>query len=242
MNKLLSEILKIDTAITSQALAAIGTSPYYNMKKCRKALFVAEVGAMAAGVTSVLAAWEARDAAATGAQAIAAITATITANTKVAEATLTLLNVVVADIVVINGLTYTAAAVADIPNRVFDQSGTDTQDAASLVLCINHATGGVPGVTATNAAGVVTLLATEPGEMDITVTLPAATITVATVRAVGYLEIDANQMTKATALVAAYTHIAIAITPSVATQTGAVLIRDNARYTPTQYVGAQDYA
>ena len=76
-------------------------------------------------------------------------------------ATLTLATVLVGHKVTINGLTFTAAAVADLPNRVFDQSGDDTADAASLVLAINHATAGVPGVYATSALGVVTLVAEE---------------------------------------------------------------------------------
>jgi hypothetical protein len=43
-----------------------------------------------------------------------------------------------ADTITINGVTFTAAATADIPNGVFSQAGTATQDAASLVLAINH--------------------------------------------------------------------------------------------------------
>jgi len=240
MNKLLSEICKVDIALTAQSLNGAGTGQYFNMKKCRKALFVWEVGAMAAAATSAAQVMEAQDAAATGAQALTGLTATITANTLVAEMTLTLATVLVGDTVTINGLTYTAAAAADLPNRVFDQSGTDTQDAASLVLAINHATAGVPGVTATNAAGVVTLVATEPGEVAITATSVGGTITIATLRAIGYVEVDHTMMTKAIAGAAAYTHLALRVTNSAAILTGAVLVRDNARYTPVQYVAAAD--
>jgi len=242
MGNLLSERLKVDTQLVSQSLNGASTPIYYNMKKYRKALFVWEIGAMAAAATSIGAAWEARDDAATGAQALATITATITANTGVAEATLTLVTVLVDDTVTVNGLVYTAAAAADLPNRVFDQSGTDTQAAASLVLCINHAVAGVPGVTATNAAGVVTLVATELGEMNITATSVGGTITIATIRAVGYLEVDHTMLTKATALVAAYTHVGFIVTNSAGMQTGGVVLRGNNRYTPTQYVAAADTA
>lgn len=50
------------------------------------------------------------------------------------------LDTVLADTTVtINGKTYTAKATADVAAGEFSQAGTDTQDAASLVLCINHA-------------------------------------------------------------------------------------------------------
>ena len=243
MGNLLSERLKVDTQLVSQALNGASTPIYYNMKKYRKALLVVEIGAMAAAATCAMAAWEARDDAATGAQALAAITATMTANTGVAEATLTLVTVLVGDTVTVNGLVYTAAAAADLPNRVFDQSGADAADAASLVLALNHVTAGVPGVLAVDAGGgVINLVATELGEMNITATSVGGTITIATIRAVGYLEVDHTMLTKATALVAAYTHIGFVITNSAGMQTGAVVLRGNNRYTPTQYVAAADTA
>ena len=92
-------------------------------------------------------------------------------------ATLTLATVLVGHKVTINGLTFTAAAVADLPNRVFDQSGDDTADAASLVLAINHTTAGVPGVYATSALGVVTLVAEE---VALIITAASGTITAVT--------------------------------------------------------------
>ncbi len=55
---------------------------------------------------------------------------------------MTLSGVDVADTVTISdgttSKTYTAAASADVPAGVFDQSGTDSQCGDSLVLCINH--------------------------------------------------------------------------------------------------------
>ena len=53
--------------------------------------------------------------------------------------------------------TFTAAAAADVPNGVFSQAGTPTQDAASLVLCINHKdtikfTSDATSIAATNPA------------------------------------------------------------------------------------------
>jgi len=242
MANLLSERLKVDTAIVSQSLNGAGTSVYYNMKKYRKALFITEIGAMAAAATSVMQVMEARDAAATGAQVLTGLTATMTANIGVAEATLTLATVLNTEAVTINGLVFTAHTdTTTLALRQFDISGTDTADAVELVLCINDPVYGVPGVTATSAAGVVTLVATEPGEVDITITDAAAgTITPATIRAIGYVEVDHSMMTKATGAVAAYTHLALRVTNSGAMQTGAVLVRGNNRYTPVQTVAGAD--
>ena len=71
--------------------------------------------------------------------------------------TITLASNNVADTVVISGLTFTAAAAADLPNRKWAQAGSDTANAISLAAAINHASAGVPGVLATPAAAVVTL-------------------------------------------------------------------------------------
>ena len=243
MGNLLTERLKIDTAIVSQALNGAGTSVYYNMKKYRKALFITEIGAMAAAATSAMQVMEALNAAAGGAQVLTGLTATMTANVGVAEATLTLLNVANLDLITINGLVFTAHTdTTTLADREYDISGTDTQDAAELVLCINDAVYGVPGVTATSAAAVVTLVATEPGEANLTFAAIAATITVATIRAIGYVEVDHSMMTKAIGGVAAFTHLALRVTNSGAMQTGAVLVRGNNRYTPVQYVAGADVA
>ena len=239
MNKLLSEALKIDIALTSQSLTGAGTGQYYSMSKYRRALFIAEIGAMVAAATSVLQVWESPLASGVGAQALTGLTATITANTNVAEVTLTLVSVVALDAVTINGLVFTAHTDTTTPaNREFSVAGSDTQDAAELVICINDPVYGVPGVTASNAAGVVTLVATEPGEVTITITLPAATITPATLRAIGYVEVEDSMLTQ----VGSFTHLALTITNSGAMQTGAVLVRGNARYSPIQHVAAADFA
>lgn len=233
--KLMSEAQKIDIALTSANLNGASTGAYYKLDKYGKALFVVEIGAMAAAATSALQVMQATNAAAGGpAKAITNNTATITANTGVAAATLTCAAVNVGDTCVINGLTFTAAAAADLPNRVFSQSGDDTADAASLVAAINHATAGVPGVTASSALGVVTLVATEPGENNITVVGTAIRLVAATLRAVAYVECDASFLDTANN----FTHVALRVTNSAAMQTGAVLLRGQARYSPRQHVAA----
>jgi len=71
---------------------------------------------------------------------------------------ITLADVTTGDTIVIGGLTFTGHVdTTTVANREFDASGDDTADAVELISCINDATYGVPGVTATSALGVVTL-------------------------------------------------------------------------------------
>ena len=144
----------------------------------------------------------------------------------------------VADTVTINGLVFTAAAAADLPNRKFSQSGDNTADAASLAAAINHATAGVPGILATPNAAVVTLTAVPIGETVITAAASAATVTVATVRALGYLEVDASMLDNANG----FDHVALRITNSAGMITSALLLRGNGRYSAVQHVAAADVA
>lgn len=244
MSKLLSEALKIDTALADQQIPAAATdSDFFRMDLYRKALFAVSVGAMATGDTIAIAVREAEDAAGTNAQALDIgtiavpnpIADTITANTDVAEATLTAAACAPVDTCVVNGLTFTGAAAADLPNRVFlANAGDNNATAASLAAAINHATAGVPGVLATANAAVVTLTATEPGDIAITVVGTAVRLVAATVKAVAYLEVDGAYMTED------YTHLAVRVTPTAATNGSVKLLRGEARYSPTQYVAASD--
>lgn len=226
MAKLLSEINKVDIAIVPASINNASTGPYYNLGLRNKALFVWETGAMAAGVTSVGQVMQAKDAAGTDAKAITNNAATITANTKVAALTITCATVVATDEVTVNGLTFTAAAAEDLPNRVFTVGADDTACAASLVKAINHAAAGVPGVVATSALGVVTVTASDPGEVTVTAASPDATITVATLRAIGYVECDTAFLDEG------FAHLALRVTNSAATLTGAILVRGENRYSP----------
>lgn len=240
MANLLSEELKIDTAfVPTNALNGANTGPYYPMDSWRKALFVVEIGAMAAAATCALQAMQATDAAGGGpAKAITGLTDTITANTDAEIVTLTLNAVQIADTVTINGIVFKAAAAADLPNRVFSQAGDDTADAVSLAAAINHATAGVPGILATPNAAVVTLTAVPIGEETITAAASAATVTVATVRALGYLEVDASMLNNADG----FDHVALRITNSAGMITSALLLRGNGRYSAVQHVAAEDVA
>lgn len=234
--QLLSELQKIDIGLVPQALNNNNlTSRYYDMSGSRTFLAIAQVGAMAAATTATLSLFEATNAAGGGAQAIAAASAVATANTNVTVATLTLNAVQVADAVTINGLIYTAAAAPVLASRIFDQSGNDDADAVSLAAAINHATAGVPGVTAVAAGGgLVTLTATDPGATVITITAPAATITPATLQAVLFVEFRADMMT------AGFTHLAARLATTANTIVAMQILRDSLRYGVQQQVAASD--
>lgn len=65
------------------------------------------------------------------------------------------------DTIIINGLTFEGkAGAAEVATLKFSIDTGDTETAVSLAACINDATYGVPGVTATPAAAVVTLVPT----------------------------------------------------------------------------------
>jgi len=91
---------------------------------------------------------------------------------------ITCATVLVADYVVVGGLTFTAAAAEDLTARKFNQSGDDTVCAASLAACINSATYGVPGVTATSALGLVALSRAVAGTKNV-MTTSGATLALA---------------------------------------------------------------
>ena len=227
MAKLLSEINKVDIAIVPASINNASTGPYYNLGLRNKALFVWETGAMAAGVTSVGQVMQAKDAAGTDAKAITNNAATITANTKVAAATLTVDTVVATNKVTVNGLTFEAAAAADLANRKFVVGAADADCAASLAAAINHATAGVPGVTAAANNAIVTLTSTEPGEVTITITdATAVRIVPATLRAIGYVECDTAFLDEG------FNYVALRVTNSAAALTGAILVRGENRYSP----------
>ena len=227
MAKLLSEINKVDIAIAPASINGPSTGTYYNMGLRNKALFVWETGAMAAGVTSVAQVMQAQDAAGTGAKPVTNNAATITANTKVAAATLTVDTVVATNKVTVNGLVFEAAANADLAKRKFAVGAADADCATSLAAAINHATAGVPGVTASANAAVVTLTVDEPGEMTITITdATAVRIVPATLRAIGYVECDTAFLDEG------FNYVALRVTNSAAAQTGAILVRGENRYSP----------
>ena len=241
MNKRLHEVNKIDTPLPAVALVAATaqTTRAYNLSEYRKALFSVRLRNIASTDTDLaFAVLEASDVAATTARNVgnAATTPTVDfervaagciANANIVQ--LTCVTVAAADVVTINGLVFTAVdGATNLANRQFDIRGTDTEDAAELVACINAA---LPNLIASNVAGAVTIQSREPGVETITVTAinDITNIVPVTVEVVGNIEVDAS------ALSAGFDRVCARITPgatAAAITCDISLVRGNVRYAP----------
>lgn len=235
MNRL-SDVEKLDIALTPANLNGAGTGAYFRMDLHRKAVFAVQLGAMAAAVTSAAQVLQAQDAAGTGSVALAGALATVTANTRVAAALLASGAVHVAgNIYTVNGLVFTAAA-ADVPGtRTYAIGANATASTLALANKINDPVIGVPGVLAAAAVGDLTLTLREPGDNTITLAASAGAVGVpSTLRAVAFVEVDAAALTSNTG----FSHVALQVTNSAAVQTSAILVRGDSRYLITQDVAA----
>ncbi len=228
---------KIDVGLVPQSIASTNvTGKYFSMAEFRTALAVLTVGNITAGGSAALQIMEAKTEAAGSAQALTSRLATIAANVKVAKMTITLANGTTDDTITItiNGVskTYTGKGSADIANGEFDASGDDSADAASLLLCMNHATNGLVGVTATVASAVITLVADDGYYID-SVAETGSFTTFLTTEATGYVWLDGLDLTDD------YTWIACKVTTASNTGIcGVTLLRGKSRKAITQRVGA----
>lgn len=236
----LNKFLKIDLALTAaQHGTSAVTGAFYKMGQFRRALFVLIAGALAKDTTSKLQIVQAPGADGSGAKNIDNATCTITANTKVNSLTITAAAVEVADTITVNGITFKGASAEGLNKREFKADKiAETGNAAtatSIAACINDAVYGVPGVTASASAAVVTLTVDEPGKTVITATSSSATtLAVATISAIAFVEVEATHLDEANG----FTHVAAEVTNSVAAISSVTLLRGNARYTPDQVVAA----
>ena len=230
------EKMKVDCGLPPTSLVSTNaTGMYYSLAEFRKAIAILNVAAMAATKTAKLEVYQAKNAAAGSAKLLTGATATITANVNVAALTMALATVLNTHTIIINGLTFTAHTdTTTVANREFAiDGGTDTLDGDELCICLNDPTYGVPGVTAVNDAGTITLTSTDPGAVAITAAQGVgATITVATLRAVAYVELDALTLEDD------FTHVATKVTTTDTIIAGAVLLRGGNRQAITQAVGA----
>jgi len=224
---------KIDVGLVSQALNNTNiTGKYHSMKEFRSALAVLSGGPMAVTKTTKIEILEAKNADAGSAQALTGAEATITANVKVTELSITLASVLNGEEIVINGLTFTGHTdTTDVTLRQFSIATSDTAAAVELCTCINDPTYGVPGVDASSVGAVVTLVSTDPGATLLTVTSSDATFTIATTKAQAYVDIEGLVLT------ALFSHIAIKVTTTANSHVAAVLIRYHSRKVITQKVG-----
>lgn len=226
---------KLDIGLVSKALSAGNeTGKYYPLAEYRSALAILSGGPMAVTKTTKLELMQAKNAEAGEAKVLdPAAEALITANVKVSELTITLASVANGEIVTINGLDFTGHTdTTDETLRQFSIATSDTAAAAELCKCINDPDYGVPGITASSDAGVVTLISTIPGATLLTVTSTDATFTISTTEAQAYVDIEGLSLDKD------YTHIAAKVTTTAASNVAVVLIRYHSRKKITQKMGA----
>jgi len=171
------------------------TGKYFDMRKKRSLVAILTVLAMAATKTAKIELLQATDAAGTGAKAVTGAEKTVTANAEVIEANITLATFLATGTITINGLVFTAhATVTTVASREFSISGNDTADAVELAVCINDATYGVPGITATSASGVVTLVADDGHAITIASAPDDGTSVKATVEAIAAVDISVESL------------------------------------------------
>ena len=235
MNRI-DEELKIDVGLKPTSLATTNlTSEYYSLRGYDKALFACNIGAMAAGNTVALQAYQAADGLGTSAAVITNATCTVTANTGVAAVTITGDTVADTNTVTINGVVFTAKASSpDNDAGEFLIGATDTTAMAAFAAVVNDL---LPDLYATSNAAVMTVVARDPGAAKITLTAITATRFVgATLRAAAYVEVNAGMLTSG------MTHVAIKATTSGTVVVGAPILRGKGDYSPVQYVAASDVA
>lgn len=226
---IISKRHKVDVGLVAQALNnSNATGKYHKMTVWRRGLAILSGGAMAAGTTTKIELLQAKDANATGAKAITGAEATVTANTKVTAAQVVVGVAANGATVTVNDLVFTKAAATTTANREF-------ADAAGLATCINDATYGVSGVTATNNAGTVSLVASDPGETTITLTSSdAATLTCSTTQAQAYVEVDVARLD----INNGFEYVAAKVTTTANTVVSVAFLRGEGRFSPDQAVAA----
>jgi hypothetical protein len=230
MQKIYEE-LKLDNGLTPQALNnTSATGKYYSMAGWERCLAILNVKTLAATKTGKLELLEADDAAGTNSQTLTDAEATVTSLTNCDEVTVDLTSVANTDQVIINGLTFEKAAATSAANREF-------ADAAGLETCVEDEDYGVEGITADVSGNVVTLSALPVGDEVLTVSKneQAGTITLATVGAKAYVEIENFSLSSGK------THIAckVTITDDSGNSTVSVaLLRGRHKKAIAQKVGA----
>lgn len=239
MSKRLSAQSKFDAALTPQAINNTNvTGLWFHVSNFRFLLALLFVGAMAATKTAKLEFLQAKDASGTDSKSVDGAEATVTANTKVNEATLTIATAVAGNKVTINGVVFTAIANGGTPvkaNHEWAVGSTDAESASALAAAINDPTYGIPGVIASAGSAVVTLKAAN-GEADtvITITDAAGTITAATTKASALVEFEVGHLD----LDNGFEYVAIKFTTTANTVASATLVRGIPRFQPDQAVGA----
>lgn len=225
----LYDIGKLDPILASQSVATTTvTGEYHSVADYRSVAIAVSTGTMATGNTVALQLTQAKDHDGLSVKNITGAAGTITANTGVEGAIVTLSGVTAGETVIINGLTFTAhATTTTVANREFSIAGSDTTDAINLVTCLTDPDYGLIDINVDRTTNVITL---EPvDESGIVLTIVGDTnITITTILASGYCEISTDLLD----IVNGFTHIGISVTTNATIVIGGFCARLRARYTP----------
>ena len=227
MNKIFEE-LKVDIGLVGQTLNNSNvTGKYHSMAGWERAMAVLICGALAATKVCKIELYNALNSDGGSAALVAGASAEIAANVNITEGTVDLASVANTDIVTINGLDFTKAAAKDVSAREFNNP-------SDLEECVESESYGASGVEASVNGNVVTLNADPTGDVVITVskTENAGTITLATTKALAFVEIENIDLSGSN------THIAAIITSTGNGIVSVVLARGQLKAAITQKVGA----
>lgn len=239
----ISQRYKVDLGLVGQTVNNNNvTGAYLPMAGFKKAIAICADGASAVNKATVVEWLQATAVAGTGAKVVkqnnasagtessATTVAAAAALTQVTECTVTLSSAANGETLTINGIVFTAHTdTTTAAERKFKVDGTDAQDAAALVTLINHATYGVPGVTAEASNAVVTLTRTVPGTGTITVSTNAVTHFVpAITKQVLYSEIDIDDMD----IAGGFVYVAPKVTKAGNGTVAVVVLREVGAYGP----------
>lgn len=248
--KRVEEDTKLDMALEPQTGQTAQTGIWFNMNFFRRALFQFSCQGQTDGQSMEFKVYEALNSAG-GTPLQLGATQTLTQGVKVNRAQIvvtggstidetlkiTMYKQVGSGLVAQDELTFTAKGAQDLTARQWDQSGTVAQEATSLAACINDATWGVDGLTATVATATVTLEPSEPGEGVFTYTESSAgELVAADILQQGYFSVDVDELT------ALYDYVGARVASvDATTEFACALLRTRARHEPQpQSVAAYD--
>jgi len=231
----LSRGVKWDVGLVSRALNNTNaTGRFFPLNLDRGVCAVLIGGAMATTKTTKIELLQATSAAGAGAKGIPAdgatqqAVATIASETDVTSGNINCELGQNDDTCTINGIVYTQKAATDATNREF-------QNAAGLVTCVNHATKGVPGVTAVAAGHDVSLTVDDAGEGLLTIATSAvARLVPSTLQALAVVEAVSNRLDRANG----FKYVGVKVTTTANTVVSVFLGRFRSRYRRRQQIAA----
>jgi len=238
---MLSELLKLNTAIYPQAVSSAGTtSIYFSLGKSESATFVWDVLQAGLTATSTGLVYQATDEIGTGAASITATATIVYASSNLTMATITP-SISAGETnatVTIDGLVFTgmsAGSTSTASSRQFVGNTANVSNTiTNLAAAINDAGYGVPGVRALAGSAALTLHLDEALNVNHSISFAGIVLTssnttdmtLGATHMQGIIEIQASKLTMSSN----FTHVALNVINVSANYTSAVLLRGASRY------------